>query len=628
MGKIAVLSPTLASQIAAGEVVDRPASALKELLENSLDAGATRCDVRIEGGGVTLLSVRDDGVGMNPEDAALCVERHATSKLQSLDDLMRVCSFGFRGEALPSIASVAKLTVRTRSADALAGTELEVQAGVLQRKKEVAMPAGTEVVVADLFYNVPARRKFLRSSATEAGHVADVVENAALACPDVSFTLERDGRRAREYLRAPGRKERVLGCFPGEELAECVGERGPLLFEAYLGRPERAKSGASGLKLFCNNRPIRDRVLLMTIAQAFGSVLERGRYPRGVVYLDLPPELVDVNVHPQKAEVRFADARAVADSVYQLASVALSRAFSLPGGEPKALAVPTRLADAASQARSGLPPSRGREVWSSGGASPQLRLHDVLAPTSERGSPISEQTRNPTEIPHEVSGSEPSAPEPRVHDGEPTRAMSAEPPARSERSASPVWSRLRFLAQVRATYLVCEGDDALYIIDQHAAAERVMFHRLREQYQAAGMTSQSLLFPLVLEVNPQQAEVIESKQAEVKRFGFEVRVRGDQQVSLHAVPKLLQRASPERLWFDLLGELSRSGRAFSDAVDGVLSTMACHGSVRSGDKLSPKEASALLLELDKVDFSGHCPHGRPIVAATSWNELERRVGRR
>jgi DNA mismatch repair protein MutL len=625
LGKIAVLSPTLASQIAAGEVVDRPASALKELLENSLDAGATRCDVRIEGGGVTLLSVRDDGVGMSPEDAALCVERHATSKLQSLDDLMRVRSFGFRGEALPSIASVAKLTVRTRSADALAGTELEVQAGVLQPTKEVAMPAGTEVVVADLFYNVPARRKFLRSSATEAGHVADVVENAALACPDVSFTLERDGRRAREYLRAPGRKERVFGCFPGEELAECVGERGPLLFEAYLGRPERAKSGASGLKLFCNNRPIRDRVLLMTIAQAFGSVLERGRYPRGVVYLDLPPELVDVNVHPQKAEVRFADARAVADSVYQLASVALSRAFSLPGEVPKALAVPTGLAPAVSQARSGPALPRGRAAWSPGGASSQLRLHDVVASTSE---PISEQTRNKREIPEGHSRSEPGAAETRVHDGEPTRATSSEGPARSERSASVVWSRLRFLAQVRATYLVCEGDDALYIIDQHAAAERVMFHRLREQYQAAGMTSQSLLFPLVLDVHPQQAEVIESKQAEIKRFGFEVRVRGDQQVSLHAVPKLLQRASPERLWFDLLGELARSGRAFSDAVDGVLSTMACHGSVRSGDKLAPKEASALLLELDKVDFSGHCPHGRPIVAATSWNELERRVGRR
>jgi DNA mismatch repair protein MutL len=195
-----------------------------------------------------------------------------------------------------------------------------------------------------------------------------------------------------------------------------------------------------------------------------------------------------------------------------------------------------------------------------------------------------------------------------------------------ERATSMVWSRLRFLAQVRSTYLVCEGDDALYVIDQHAAAERVTFHRLREQYESAGMTSQSLLFPLALEVRPEQAELVEVKQADIKRLGFEVRVHADNQVSLHAVPKLLQRASPERLWFDLLGELSRSGRAFSDAVDGVLSTMACHGSVRSGDKLSAQEASALLLELDKVDFSGHCPHGRPIVASTSWNELERRVG--
>lgn len=630
MGRIAVLPPTLASQIAAGEVVDRPASALKELIENALDAGATRCDVRIEGGGVGLLSVQDDGMGMDREDALLAVERHATSKLRQFDDLSSVRSFGFRGEALPSIASVSRFSLRTRTKQALSGIEVALAAGDAPQVSEVAMPSGTEVVVRDLFYNVPARRKFLRSSATEAGHVADVVENAALACPDVTFTLERDGRKAREYLRAASREQRVSMCLPDEQFATCVAERGPLLLEAYLGRPESARSGASGLKLFCNNRPIRDRVLLMTIAQAFGSVLERGRYPRGVVYVDLPPELVDVNVHPQKAEVRFADARAVTDAVYQLLSVALGKAFSLPAaaaipGEPRAplgAGAPRSARGAASpmeSARPGLPtPTR-----------PQLFLSDVIARAGASDSapaaaapvvvPVADLVAAAVAATGDPTGSVTSALDGTVRPSAATRAESA---------GGMVWSRLRFLAQVRATYLVCEGDDALYVIDQHAAAERVTFHRLREQYHASGMTSQSLLFPLILEVRPDQAELVEAKQQEIRRLGFEVRVHSEHQVALHAVPRLLQRASPERLWFDLVGELSRSGRAFSDTVDGVLSTMACHGSVRSGDKLSAEECSALLAALDRVDFSGHCPHGRPIVASTSWNELERRVGRR
>src|SRR5450631_352517 len=328
--QIVVLSPALASQIAAGEVVERPASAVKELIENALDAGAQRVDVEIEGGGVTRLCVSDDGVGMNAENARLSVERHATSKLTAISDLNRLLSYGFRGEALPSIASVSRFALRSRSAESDAGVEVSIEGVADPVVRATGMAVGTRVEVRDLFFNIPARRKFLRSTGTESGHVTEVVEAAALTRPEVTFTLARDGRKVREFLRCSGREERVAQVCNGEDLTRCAGTRGPLSLEAFLSRPEQARSGAGGLRLFVNGRSVRDRALAVTIAQAYGSVLERGRYPRGVVYLDLPPELLDVNVHPQKAEVRFADSRATSDAVYGMLSRALAGAFSLP----------------------------------------------------------------------------------------------------------------------------------------------------------------------------------------------------------------------------------------------------------------------------------------------------------
>ncbi|HEY3493994.1 MAG TPA: DNA mismatch repair endonuclease MutL, partial [Polyangiaceae bacterium] len=330
MPRIAVLPPELASQIAAGEVVERPASIVKELVENALDAEATRCDIEIEGGGIARIVVSDDGYGMDPVDAERALERHATSKLSALADLERLVSYGFRGEALPSIASVSRLTLRTRARGAEAGVEVSAVPGEKLATSPRGLPPGTEVEVRDLFFNVPARRKFLRSSGTESGHVTEVIEAAALTRPDVSFTLVRDGRRVREFLRTNDRAERVRQVESEESLAACKGERGPLRVEAFLSRPEAARAGAGGLSLLVNSRPIRDRALQVAIAQAYGSVLERGRYPRGVVFLDLPGALVDVNVHPQKAEVRFADPRAVSDALYAILSRALASAFSLP----------------------------------------------------------------------------------------------------------------------------------------------------------------------------------------------------------------------------------------------------------------------------------------------------------
>jgi DNA mismatch repair protein MutL len=638
MPRIAVLPPDLASQIAAGEVVDRPSSVVKELLENSLDAGATRCDVEIEGGGITSIAVADDGAGMDPEDARLSIERHATSKLLRFADLERLSSYGFRGEALPSIASVSRMSVKSRARDAEAGVEIIVEGGAPAVVRPAGLPPGTRVDVDDLFFNVPARRKFLRSSGTESGHVTEIVESAALTRPEVTFTLTRDARRVREFLRAKDREERVRQVAGDEraprgaeaELAPCRGERGPLRLEAFLSRPEVARAGAGGLRLLVNDRPIRDRALLAAIAQAYGSVLERGRYPRGVVYLDLAPELVDVNVHPQKAEVRFADARTVGDAVYGILSRALSRVFSLPmsdrGAHYRKPDAPERAAAWVRAGASGVPYAAGgtyqSDATSAGGVALDVVLADAAGAASldaDAGPGAGVATSTPHDERVLIAVRDSAA--------APTRCAILE--GGIEPRPSVRWASLRFVAQLRQTYLLCEGQDGLYLLDQHAAAERVTFTRLRREYQSRAVPSQALLFPVTVEVTAAEAELVEERRSEIAEVGLDARARGPELVSIHAVPRLLQRASAERLLRDLLSEVSRSGgRGFSNAVDLVLATMACHGSVRAGDPLSGTEVAALLIALDEADFAGHCPHGRPVVTFTSWSELERKVGRR
>ena len=601
--RVAVLPPELASQIAAGGVVERPSSAVKELIETALDAEASRVDVEIDGGGIARLSVADDGFGMNEIDAKLALERHATSKLRTFADLTNVATFGFRGEALPTIASVSRFILRTRERDSDVGTRVHVDAGKLMLAEPVGMPSGTQIEVSDLFYNVPARRKFLRSTGTESGHVTEAVEQAALSRSDITFTLTRDGRKVREFLRVAERAERVRQVCDLDDLASCQGERGPLRVEAFLSRPEQARAGAGGLSILVNGRPVRDRAILVTIAQAYGSVLERGRYPRGVVYIDLAPELVDVNVHPQKAEVRFADARAASDAVYQILSKALVSAFSLPP---------------VSRASWGRAPAKVAE--------PAAIPHDV---------PVYRPATSARELPFDALLAAVHRAPPVV---EPTSDVEAEAPAVAARdhAVAPIrprpevpWSSLRFIAQLRMTYLICEGEDGIYLLDQHAAAERVTFTRLRREYQARSVPSQALLFPLVVDVSAAELELVEARQKEIAEVGLDVRARGEGSLSIHAMPRLLSRASPERLLRDLLTEVSRSGgRGFSDAVDLAIATMACHGSIRAGDALSPSEANALLVALDDADFAGHCPHGRPVVTFLSYVELERKVGRR
>ena len=601
MGRIHRLSGELANQIAAGEVVERPSSVVKELVENALDAGATRIVVDVEQGGTTLVRVSDDGEGMGADDAILCLERHATSKIARFTDLSDLGTFGFRGEALPSIASVSRLALRTRLRGSNEGLEVLVEGGGAPAVAPAGGAVGTTIEVRDLFFNVPARRKFLKATATESAHVSDVLLGMALARYDVTFVLTRDGRPVREHLRASSRAERARSVMSsdGASLVECRSERGAIRIEAMLAPPERARSGATGLSILVNGRPVRDRQLARAVSQAYGSVLEAGRYPLGVVWVDVPPEVVDVNVHPQKAEVRFSDARGLFDAVTRELHDALAHAFGLPALGAHSQApfhrpqVPTlRALEGHAQAAMAAvraiiePPDRA--------LLPEGNLFTALA------------DREPAPFRVEAPGAAPSGP-PREVGG---------------------YASLRYVGQVRGTFLVCEGPDGLYVLDQHAAAERVTFDRLRRSHAARGVAMQRMLVPELVELSPGEVAMLEENAAEVSRLGVEVRAVGDSAVAVHGVPDLLVRADPSRLVHDLVAEVSRAaGRPFRGAIDLVLATMACHGSVRAGDAISPVEVEALLRALDDVDFAGHCPHGRPLVMRMPFAELERRVGR-
>ncbi|HJL19170.1 MAG TPA: DNA mismatch repair endonuclease MutL [Sandaracinaceae bacterium LLY-WYZ-13_1] len=609
MARIRVLEDALADQIAAGEVVERPASVVKELLENAVDAGASTVSIEIEAGGTRDIRVTDDGEGMSAEDAALAVRRHATSKIARLEDLTAIATLGFRGEALPSIASVSRFELLTRPREAVGGTRVRIEGGGPPELREIGCAPGTTVRVHDLFYNVPARRKFLKSKGTESARVTAVCRQVALAHPGLRLTLRRDGRRGLELLPASTYAERAAMVIGGERLEGVEGRRGGVTVEAMLAAPERARAGAGGLELFVNRRPVKDRALARAVAFAYGSVLPPGRYPVGVVYVDVDPTEVDVNVHPQKAEVRFARGREVLDAVTRILAAGLG-----------------------TSAWSG-PASRGGGYWSQRlGAAPP----PGGAPSGSRAGPGSTGV-DAARADSMGAGVEadPWGLAPAVGVAEAGPASMGAPPVEPEAGQRALlegpgfFAGLRVLGQVRKMLIVCEGPDGLHVIDQHAADERVRYDQLRRSHRARDVAVQRLLIPERVEVTEEEAQLCEERREALLAVGLDVTRLGDATVAVHGVPALVKRASPERLLRDVLTELTRSGeRAFGDAVDMALATMACHGAIRAGDPLSPDECRALLKAMDAVeDFGGHCPHGRPVVHSLRFDELERRLGR-
>jgi DNA mismatch repair protein MutL len=593
--RIRVLPAELADQIAAGEVVERPASVVKELCENALDAGARKIDITVEGGGLVSLVVSDDGFGMSPEDAHLALKRHATSKLTVFDDLHRLRTMGFRGEALPSIAAVSQLSLTTRTAQSDAAYRLEVEAGVAGESRETGAPVGTQVEVRRLLANVPARLKFVKGEATESAHINEAVLRLALAFPQIHFRLRSAGRTVFDLPPHASGLERARvalgrGSRSPVQLHLCAGEEHGVHVEGYLASPADAASTSRNTYPFVNRRFVRDRGLLQAIMMGYGELLERGRYPLAVLHVTVPGEGVDVNVHPQKLEVRFADAQAVYAAVRHAIASSVARAPWLR--EPAGSAVQVYSLPPMPRAASAREPSPSpRHV------SEALRLFSPMSPM--------------------LPGlSRPVEPEPKP------RPEGAVPEPGS------FFSTLSYLGQLDLTYLVCEAPGELVLIDQHAAHERVAFQRLREAHATRKIRVQRLLIPATLDVDEPLAAACSEHSDLLRELGFEVSVSGNT-LTVSALPESLGNASPAEVLGEVLADLhAREATAFvADRLDHLFATMACHSVVRAGDTLNEREVRALLESMDGVDYRAHCPHGRPVLLRLSISELERRFGR-
>ena len=583
------LPEALIDQIAAGEVVERPASVVKELVENALDAGAERIRVEVRDGGRAWIAVTDDGTGMRPEDARLALQRHATSKIGSAEDLHQIHTYGFRGEALPAIASVSRLRLRTRARDAELAFELRGEGGRIE-ERAVGGPPGTRVEIADLFATVPARRKFLKAASTEWGHIADGLSRGALARPDVHFDVRRDERPALVWPATRDPLDRVAAVVSEDDAAAFVAvaaEEGGASVRGFASRPDRHRPNLSGVYLYVNGRPVRDRVLQHALVDVYRDVLPRGRFPAAVLFLTLPPEAVDVNVHPAKWEVRFADPQGLHRLVRSAVRGAIEdRRWLQPG-----------------PARTGEPiPSWGSSAVpaASGDASRVFRGDWIFADA------------------------------PRAE----AAALAGGGPDESRRLR---FADLRLLGQLLATYLVLEGKDGLLLIDQHAGHERVLYERLRAEWIERGVERQGLLMPLSVQLAPAaHAALVDSAEA-LARLGFELESFGEETVVLRSIPALLEGRDPATLLRGLADELQAAGatggggeagaRALESA-DRLFASLACHSARRKGEVLDEREQRALLDGLDAIPWAPTCPHGRPVAVPFELAEIERRFGRR
>lgn len=580
--RIKILSESLANKIAAGEVVERPASVVKELVENALDAGATDIRLEITSGGRRMIRVSDNGHGMSREDSLLALERHATSKLASDSDLDCITSLGFRGEALPAIASVARLHLKSRPGDSIEGTEIRVEGGRIKQVAACGMAPGTEITVEQLFFNTPARLKFLRSTETEAAHVGDLIVRLAISRPDVAFCYVNDGR---EIFRVPAadllqRLQRLMA--RGTPLYPFEGESAAALVSGYLAPPSASRSSAGSIFTFINGRFVKDKVVQHAILQAWRPVLEKGRYPLLALFIELPPDEVDVNVHPTKHEVRFRRQSQVHDTIQSVLSEALSRSPWLQHAQAQRT---TSVISA---------PQRPLSNHQQG---VQLALDRFMA-----APPAS------------------STPRPSVQETPPPYT-SREPQA----EATGYFSSLQVIGQFQAAYILCQGDNELVIIDQHAAYERVRFEQLKRSFQASSVESQRLLLPETVELSFAEADAARRHRQGLLALGFELEEFGGQTFLLNAAPRIIATREPLRLLHDLLADLAAIGASgsFEQLRDDLLSRVACHSVVRGTHPLERRQMEALLTEMDRTDFSAHCPHGRPVSHSITLRELEK-----
>ena len=594
MSRIHRLPPALANQIAAGEVVERPASVVKELVENAVDAGARRVAIQIEFGGKTLVSVEDDGEGMTREDAELAIERHATSKIRTAADLGAIHTLGFRGEALPSIASVSRFRLRTRASGTLSGTEVHVEGGRLVDVKDIGAPEGTLVEVGDLFFNLPARRKFLKADTAEAAQVSRLVTQLALGYPEVGFALKSGGRLLIEAPPAGSPAERFYQVYgdrpdlvPVSKEAAGVAVQG---FIAALGEQGPARGPQH---IFVNRRVVRDRTIAHAIQQAYSVATIKERSPEVHLFIELPPDRVDVNVHPTKAEVRFLDQGLVHEILRRAIVDALG-----------ATAAPELILTSAGVFR--------------GEAHPSVLPLGFQAPSAGGDMSSGAATALATDIARLVE----TAPDAAWTDSRAATAAGREAVAALIRPMTP-------LGQFRNTFIIAADDEGLAIIDQHVAHERILFEQISERLTSRALESQRLLTPVILDASPGEHQTLLSHADELARFGFEIEDFGGTSLRVGAVPALLDWTRSETALRAVAADLDSlaPGAGIHDALRRLAATMACHAAVKANDPLTREKMQYLLDELRRTAHSSVCPHGRPVVLRLTRREIEKNFDR-
>lgn len=584
---IRLLPDEIASQIAAGEVIERPASVVKELLENALDAGANTIEIVTEGAGQRLIEVTDNGSGIPAEELPLAVQRHATSKLQTAADLFRIRSLGFRGEALASIGSVARLTITSHPPHSPTGARLRVEGGNVGRVEPIGAPIGTHLRVEDLFYNVPARRKFLKSDLTERRQIDEVVTRYALAYPHVRFHLTQDGKTALQTSGNGNRRE-IVGLLYGTEAArqmlEVIASEEGIGISGYISPTGLTRAHRRDILFFINGRPVQDTTLSTALLQGYHTLLMVGRYPLAALFIEMPPESVDVNVHPTKAEVRFSERERVFSAVQRAVRRALLAYNPVPevGGQLKWSGASL--------------PENVSSSWES--AKPQADHAGAV-----RGTP-----------PMEVV---PAAESP----------YSPPPPAPSYLPPSvPI---LRLVGQIAQTYLIAEGPDGLYLIDQHAAHERVLFERFMAQCSEKNIPAQTLLQPASVELPAQAARLLTAQLPMLKRLGFTVEDFGHNTFLVRALPSLLARLDPAEALRVLVEDFEEDETPLQNEIEAKIAARVCkRAAIKGGQTLTPAEQSVLLRDLEACQSPRTCPHGRPTMIHLSVDLLERQFGRR
>ena len=613
MSKIRILPEQLANQIAAGEVIERPASVVKELIENSLDAGADAIEIEIEGGGTRLIRVIDNGEGMDEDDALLCFERHGTSKIRETEDLAAISSLGFRGEAIPSIASVSKMTITSRQQGAELGATVVSQYGSIKKVHETGAPAGTIIEISNLFGNTPARRKFLRTRRTELSHVDDTVRNYALSRPDVAFTLRIDGRDSIRLERTDDLPQRFgsLSGYNGTliELDSGRPSMDGIRVTGLMIPPESSSPAAARLRLFVNGRAVKDRMLTHAVNEGLRSFLLKGRGPAGLIKVEIDPQNIDVNVHPAKNEIRFKDSR----TVHQTVSDTVRNGM---------LAQQRRIRS---------------EIFTSRASEPVPGYSGNISPPPPPGSPLHHAAQittakpQPQKIPMKsrgISGAPgfetdtrflqytEQRPEP-VTPGTPGDAMTTDQVAVAVED-------LLVIGVFQDLYIFCRNGDNLVVIDQHAAHERLLYENLNRQFRSGKLRSQNLLFPISLELSPFQSTILEKYLDQFENMGFSVRHFGGNTWVLGAVPALSGTGTSQELFYEVLEQFTNEkGAAEGGRMDTILATMACKAAVKSGDHLSDSEIRGLLEKMAAADLFSHCPHGRPVVKIFSSSDIKK-----